>query len=174
LPKNNSRTEGLFTMHDGDLSDPDSRLPPSRAGEIARGTLRLLAGLGYYGVTEMTLANNRRADIAAVGSGGEITMVEIKSSIADFRSDSKWPEYMPFCDRFYFAVMADFPQELIPETAGLIVADAFGGAVIREAVEAKLGGARRKAMTLRLARLAACRLQMGQDAGWTAAQVSHT
>ena len=161
-------------MHDGDLILPDPGQPGTRAAAIARGTLRLLAGLGYYGVTEMTLANNRRADIAAVGGGGEIAVVEIKSSVADFRSDSKWQEYMPFCDRFYFAVMADFPQELIPESAGLIVADAFGGAVIREAPVDKLAGARRKAVTLRFARLAACRLQMGNDAGWTDRQVSLT
>tara|TARA_R110002051_G_scaffold111755_3_gene184383 strand:- start:4502 stop:5023 length:522 start_codon:yes stop_codon:yes gene_type:complete len=165
---------GWRAMYDGDLSELDARLPPSRAGEIARGTLRLLSGLGYFGVTEMNLANNRRADIAAVGPTGEIAMVEIKSSVADFRADSKWPDYMPFCDRFYFAVMADFPQDLIPLETGLIVADAFGGAVIREAVPDKLAGARRKAVTLRLARLAAARLQAGQDAGWTAAQVSHT
>lgn len=161
-------------MHDGDLILPDPGQPSTRAGAIARGTLRLLAGLGYYGVTEMTLANNRRADIAAVGGGGEIAVVEIKSSVADFRSDSKWQEYMPFCDRFYFAVMADFPQDLIPDTVGLIVADAFGGAVIREAPVDKLAGARRKAVTLRFARLAACRLQMVHDAGWTDRQVSLT
>ncbi|MEQ9436662.1 MmcB family DNA repair protein [Hyphomonas sp.] len=161
-------------MQDASLSQLDASLPPSRAGEIARGTLRLLAGLGYCGVTEMTLANNRRADIAAVSPAGEIAMVEIKSSVSDFRSDSKWRDYMPFCDRFYFAVMADFPQDLIPVETGLIVADAFGGAVIREAVADKLSGARRKAVTLRLARLAAARLQAGQDAGWTAARVSHT
>jgi len=161
-------------MQDASLSQLDASLPPGRAGEIARGTLRLLAGLGYCGVLEMTLANNRRADIAAVGPAGEIAMVEIKSSVADFRSDCKWRDYMPFCDRFYFAVMADFPQDLIPPETGLIVADAFGGAVIREAVADKLSGAQRKAVTLRLARLAAARLQAGQDAGWTAARVSHT
>lgn len=161
-------------MHEAGLSGLGTGLPPTRAGEIARGTLRLLVGLGYYGVMEMLLANKRRADIAAVGRTGEIAIVEIKSSVADFRSDTKWRDYMPFCDRFYFAVMADFPQDLIPLEAGLIVADAFGAAVIREAVPDKLSGARRKALTLRLARLAAARLQASQDAGWTAALVSHT
>ncbi|MEH6411844.1 MAG: MmcB family DNA repair protein, partial [Hyphomonas sp.] len=91
-------------MQDASLSQLDASLPPGQAGEIARGTLRLLAGLGYCGVLELTLANNRRADIAAVGPAGEIAMVEIKSSVADFRSDAKWQDYMPFCDRFYFAV----------------------------------------------------------------------
>ncbi len=146
-----------------------SDIPSTRAGEIARGTLRLLAGHGFCGVTELTLANNRRADIAAIGPAGEIWMVEIKSSVADFRSDSKWPDYMPFCDRLFFAVGSDFPQELIPDETGLIVADAFGGAVIRDAPEDRLAGARRKAVTLRIARLAAMRLTIAADAGWTAA-----
>lgn len=161
-------------MPDGQNLERETVLPASRAGEIARGTLRLLAGHGYYGVTEMTLANNRRADIAALSQAGEIAIVEIKSSVADFRSDAKWQDYMPFCDRFYFAVMADFPQALIPEDVGLIVADGFGGAVIREAPVAKLAGARRKAVTLKFARLAACRLQMVNDTGWTDRQVSLT
>ena len=129
-----------------------------RAAEIARGVLRLMHDYGFAGVTEMTLANGRRADIAALGPGGEISIVEIKSSVADFRSDQKWPEYRPFCDRFYFAVNHDFPQDLIPDEAGLIIADAFGGAILREPEYEKLAAARRKAVTLRFARLAATRL----------------
>jgi hypothetical protein len=128
------------------------------AQQIARGVLRLLTDHGYAGVTEMTLANGRRADVAAIGPTGEITIVEIKSSVADFRSDQKWPEYRPFCDRFYFAVKEDFPQDLIPEETGLIIADAFGGAILREPECEKLVAARRKAVTLRFARLAATRL----------------
>lgn len=142
-------------------------LPLRRAAEICRGTLRLMAELGYYGVTEMTLANSRRADIAAIGPAGDIWMIEIKSSIQDFRSDSKWPEYMDYCDRLSFAVAADFPQELIPRETGLIVADAFYGAVVREAPETRLVPARRKAVTLRFARLAAARLTSVHDTGWT-------
>lgn len=151
-----------------DLSPEDAL--PRRAAEICRGTLRLMAQLGYYGVTEMTLANNRRADIAAIGPSGDIWMIEIKSSIQDFRSDSKWPEYMDYCDRLSFAVAADFPQELIPPQAGLIVADAFYGGVVREAPETRLAPARRKAMTLRFARLAAARLTSLCDTGWTAGE----
>ena len=141
--------------------------PIRRAAEICRGTLRLMGHLGYFGVTEMTLANNRRADIAALGPGGDVWMIEIKSSVQDFRSDSKWREYMDYCDRLTFAVAADFPQELIPPEAGLIVADAFYGAVIREAPETRLAPARRKAVTLRFARLAAARLTSVHDTGWT-------
>ena len=148
------------------LPVPEEALP-RRAAEICRGTLRLLGHLGYYGLTEMSLANNRRADIAAMGPGGDIWMIEIKSSIADFKSDNKWREYMDYCDRLTFAVGSDFPQELIPAEAGLIVADAFYGAVIREAPETRLAPARRKAVTLRFARLAAARLTALTDAGWT-------
>ena len=152
-------------MSDLNTIDPSM----TRAAEIVRGTQRLLAGLGFFGVTELSLANNRRADIAALGPSGEVWMVEVKSSIADFRSDSKWPEYMPYCDQLYFAVASDFPQELIPDETGLIVADAFGGAIIRESPEDKLPAARRQAMPLRLARLASMRLTQTTDSGWTAA-----
>ncbi len=149
------------------MNPAPEELLPRRAAEICRGTLRLMADLGFYGVTEMPLANNRRADIAAIGPGGEIWMIEIKSSIQDFKSDHKWREYMDFCDRLSFAVADDFPQALIPDEAGLIVADAFYGAVIRNAPEARLVPARRKAVSLRFARLAAARLTRVGDTGWT-------
>ncbi|MEO1552388.1 MAG: MmcB family DNA repair protein [Pseudomonadota bacterium] len=136
---------------------PEESLDPG-AVEIARGVLRLMHDYGFAGVTEMTLANGRRADIAAIGPSGDISIVEIKSSVADFRSDQKWPEYRPFCDRFYFAVGQSFPQDLIPTDTGLIIADAYGGAVLREPTYEKLAAARRKAVTLRFARLAAARL----------------
>lgn len=127
------------------------------ASDICRGVLRLFADMNFAGVTEMTLANGRRADVAAIGPKGEITIVEIKSSVADYRSDGKWPDYRPYCDRFYFAVSHGFPKDLIPDDAGLIVADGFGGAVLREPEVTPLAGARRKAVTLRFARLAASR-----------------
>ena len=133
------------------------------AGDICRGVLRLFADMSLAGVTEMTLANGRRADIAAVGTKGEITIVEVKSSVADFRADGKWPDYRPFCDRFYFAVSHGFPKELIPDEAGLIVADGFGGAILREPETTPLSPARRKAVTLRFARLAANRLNFGTE-----------
>jgi len=144
-------------MQNASLDFPNDPLSPD-AQAIARGVLRLFGNLGMTGLTEMTLANSRRADIAAICSKGRVTIVEIKSSVADFRSDAKWPEYQPFCDQFYFAVGHDFPKDLIPEEAGLIVADGFGGAVLREAPDTPLAAARRKAVTLRFARLAAARL----------------
>lgn len=132
--------------------------PVTGAAAIARGTLRLLLDLGYSPATEVTLANGRRADILAVGRSGELVIVEVKSSIPDFQNDRKWPEYLPFCDRFFFAVDTAFPSGLIPESCGLVVADGYGAAILREAVPAPLAAARRKAVTLRLARIAAERL----------------
>lgn len=128
------------------------------AAMLARGVTRVFKGLNFVSLTEFTLANHRRADVCALGPKGKITIVEIKSSVADFRSDSKWTEYEPFCDKFYFAVGHSFPKELIPESVGLIVADAFGGAILREPEEHKLVPARRKALTLRFARKATYRL----------------
>lgn len=150
-----SMNEGLNI--DADLSALMA-IGAQRAQGIARGVLRLFASYDAPGLQEVPLANGRRADIMALNPQGEVVIAEIKSSIADFRSDNKWPEYEPFCDRFYFAVASDFPQDLIPETVGLIVADPYGGAILRESGVHKLSAARRKAVMLRFARLAAARL----------------
>ena len=82
-------------------------------------------------VSEVTLANGRRADVAAIGPNGEIWIVEIKSSLVDFQTDQKWPEYRDFCDRFFFAVGPQFPQQVLPAEAGLIIADRYGGEIAR-------------------------------------------
>ncbi|WP_417517039.1 MmcB family DNA repair protein [Minwuia sp.] len=126
--------------------------------EIARGVVRLLAEHDRPSITEVRLKNGRRADVMALAKDGEIWIIEVKSSIADFRSDSKWGDYLDFCDRYFFAVPLDFPKELIPEECGLIVADGFGGEFVRHAPLSKLSAARRKAVTLRFARMAASRL----------------
>jgi len=124
-----------------------------------RGVQRLLAEWGYASLSEVTLANGRRADVMAVGVKGEVIIVEVKSCLQDYASDRKWPEYAPYCDRFFFAVDCDFPHHVIPGEVGLICADGFGGAVIREAgAQAGLTAARRKAVTLSFGRLAAERL----------------
>ena len=112
---------------------------------------------------ELSLANGRRADLLALGKKGEIWIVEIKSSPADYLSDSKWRDYMDFCDRFYFAIPPDMDPALIDNQAGLIIADAWGAEIVREANEEKLASARRKAVTLLLARAAAMRLQSAAD-----------
>jgi hypothetical protein len=130
---------------------------------IARGVCRALAQRGTATLTEFSLTSGRRADVMGLGRGGELLIVEIKSSIADFRSDRKWPEYRQFCDRLYFAVAAGFPLPLIPEECGLIMADPFSAAVLREAPAQPLSAARRRAVTLRFARVAASRLQRLAD-----------
>jgi len=114
-------------------------------------------------VAEVSLANGRRADLVAVTSGGEIWIVEIKSCLEDFRADRKWPEYRAFCDRLYFAVAPAFPRHILPADTGLIVADRYGGEVVRGAPGHRLAGARRKALTLRLVHTAAMRLQEVSD-----------
>lgn len=124
---------------------------------VCRGVIRLLGDMNYAAVTEMTLANGRRADVVGLGPRGEIAIIEVKSGVDDFRVDLKWPEYQPFCDAFYFAVGPGFPQDLLPEQPGLIVADGHGGAIVRPAPSEPLVAARRKALTLVFARLAANR-----------------
>jgi hypothetical protein len=138
-------------------------LPSPAAFDICRGAARLLAAHGLASLAEVTLANGRRADLAGLSGSGEIWIVEVKSSLEDFRSDLKWPEYREFCDRLYFAVAPHFPREVLPADTGLIVADRYGGEIVRPAPEHRLAGARRKAMTLRLARIAAMRLQAAID-----------
>jgi hypothetical protein len=130
---------------------------------VARGTQRLLQSLGHACVTELPLASGRRADIVALRPDGEIWIVEIKSSVADFRVDQKWPDYRLHCDRLFFATAAHVPLDIFPEDAGLILADGYGAALVREAPEHRLHGSTRKSMTLSFARAAALRLQAYAD-----------
>src|SRR5262245_41133271 len=136
---------------------------PQAAFEICRGVARLLRAHGLAVVAELSLANGRRADLAGVTASGEIWIVEVKSCPADLRSDQKWPEYREFCDRFFFAVGPNFPREVLPSGTGQIVADRYGGEIVATAPDHKLAPARRKAMTMRMLRTAAFRLQAALD-----------
>jgi len=136
---------------------------PLGAALLARGICRALDHLGYASLLEFPLANGRRADVLALGRNGDLIIVEIKSSVADFRSDRKWSFYREFADRLYFAVPKGFPTPLIPEECGLMVADPFGAAVLREGSSMPLSAARRRAMTLRFALSAAARLRRTLD-----------
>ena len=131
--------------------------------DIARGTSRYLRALRCAVIAEIPLADGRRADLMALDERGCITIVEVKSCLNDFRTDQKWEDYRQWCDRFYFAVDCDFPQEHIPEECGLIVADRFDAEALREPPEHRLDAARRKAVTLRFARCAALRLHGCED-----------
>ena len=135
---------------------------------LARGVCRALAQLGYASLVEFPLATGRRADVLALGKTGDLIIIEIKSSVADFRADRKWTSYREFADRLYFAVPNQFPALLIPEECGLIVADSFGAAVLRDGVASPLVAARRRALTLRFALAAANRLRryLDPDAGF--------
>lgn len=145
-----------------DLSD-SSLGGPSAALLLARGICRALDQRGYASLAEFPLANGQRADILALGKSGDLVIVEIKSSVADFRADRKWAGYREFADRLYFAVPNEFPAILIPEECGLMVADAFGAALLRDGITTALPPARRRAMTLRFARTAATRLRRQLD-----------
>jgi len=129
----------------------DGRQSPI-AASVQRGVCRLLAQMGYAPVTELTLATGRRVDILALGPKNEIAVIEIKSSLADYRTDAKWEEYLDFCDRFYFAVPPEFPREIIPE------ADRYGAEILREGPVTPLPAARRKKLTLHAARISARRV----------------
>ena len=132
---------------------------------LARGVCRALAARGYGVVTEMPLADGRRADVLAVDERGGVAIVEVKASRADYRADAKWDAYRAFCDRFFFAVPPDFPTDILPDgdTCGILLADGYDAHVLREPPEHKLAGARRRAVLLRFARLAAKRLHRLSD-----------
>jgi len=137
--------------------------------DVGRGVARLLLAHRIVSVGELTLPDGHRADIVGLSGDGTITIVEIKSSVADFRTDQKWPAYLEYCDALYFAVDANFPAEILPAEAGLILADRFGGAFVRPAPDKpRLVAARRKVMTLRFAEVAAGRLIMLTDPDATA------
>lgn len=140
----------------------DGRQSP-RALTVLKGLGRYFASHDFVHMTELSLASGRRADFVALGPKGDIVIVEVKSSVNDFRSDNKWHEYLEFCDRFYFATLNDVPKDIFPATQGLIVADDFGAELLRDAEIDKLTPATRKAITLRLARAAASRFAILQD-----------
>ncbi len=148
-------------------SPPDLLTAP----DVARGVSRLLWRGAIAPLTEVPLGNGRRADVAGLGPDGRITIVEIKVSLADLRGDAKWRDYLDFCDRFFWAVPAGFPQgdfaaeAFLPERAGLLVADRWDAVEVRAAAWVPLSGARRKAETLRFARRAAQRLLWLGDPG---------
>ena len=136
---------------------PDGRQSET-ALAVARGTGRLLRSLGFACISELALPSGRRADLAALNERGEIWIVEIKSSVEDLRADHKWEDYRAHCDRLFFAFTQDMPCELFPKDTGLIVADAYGAHLHREAPEHRLPAPTRKLMTVRFAIAAAQRI----------------
>jgi hypothetical protein len=136
---------------------PDGRQSET-ALAVQRGTGRLLRNYGFAVLAEYTLASGRRADLIGLKQDGTVWIVEIKSSREDFVVDQKWPEYRDYCDQLFFAIPAELDQSLMPDDAGLIVADQYGAEILREAPLHGLAAARRKALTLSFARHAAQKL----------------
>lgn len=148
-----------------DLIAPVDGRQSERALAIQRGTARLLRKYGFVCLPELTLKSGRRADLFAINDKGEIWIVEIKSSKADFRADTKWPDYWDYCDKLYFATNQETPEEIFPEEAGLIIADSHGAEIIRDVPVQRLAAARRKSVTLLFGRTAAARLHTIHDPG---------
>src|SRR5580700_5355200 len=144
------------------LAAQDGRQPDT-AVLVARGTRRLLRRLNFSTVTELPLLSGRRADIVALAMDATIFIVEIKSSVADFRADAKWRDYRAHCDRLFFAIPESVPIEIMPEDAGPIQADAYGAEILRRAPEHRIAAATRRAVLMRFAHAAAHRLHRLSD-----------
>jgi hypothetical protein len=141
---------------------------PPVAAEVARGVTRLFCRQDLFAICEVPLPNGRRADMMAIDAKGSLTIVEIKVARADLVGDCKWTDYLEYCDRFFWAVPPELAaicdgERFLPGEAGLIVADRYDAALIREAVARPLAPARRKAELLRFARRAARRLSAQID-----------
>ncbi|MET0599123.1 MAG: MmcB family DNA repair protein [Mesorhizobium sp.] len=136
-----------------------------RAMVIRRGVQRLLSAMGAHVLPELSLSTGRRADLVALTRSGDIWIIEIKSSVEDFRVDRKWPEYRLHSDRFFFATHPEVPAEIFPQECGFILSDGWGAEVLREAPEHRLLPATRKALMLRIARAGAARLLAAELAG---------
>ena len=124
--------------------------------------MRQFADMGQACLAELPLGNGRRVDVMALDRAGLLTVVEVKTTAADYRSDGKWREYLPYCDAFYFAVPQDFDRTMLPDGVGVMVADDWGAAILTASPEFRLAPARRKALTLRFARAAARRLMRAE------------
>jgi len=148
---------------DADQADSKVAADERLAAALARGVSRTLRAHGGETLTEFTLRTGRRVDVIGVDDDGRVTIVEIKTSVADFRSDEKWPEYLEFCDYFYFAVPEDFPRDLLPDECGVMVADAYDALILVPSEARPVNGSRRRALILRFARAAAQRLNAYTD-----------
>ena len=140
-------------------------VPAQRTDAICRAVMRFCLLRGWSPLPEVPLPNGRRADVLALRPDGGFAVVEVKSGARDFLSDNKWQEYREYCDEFFFAVDLDFPQELLPEDTGLLVAAEGEAALLRPAPAHALAPARRRALLLRYAMLGAQRLAMLSDPG---------
>ena len=150
----------IVSLH-GDNPLKDGR-QSARAMQIRRGMQRQLIEMRHVTLPELALRSGRRADLVTLSVKGEIWIIEIKSSIEDFRVDRKWPDYRAYCDRLFFATHPEVPLDIFPDDCGLLLSDGYGAHLLREAPEHKLPPATRKAVTLDFSRSAAQRLMMAE------------
>lgn len=140
-------------------SDAQTEILPAKPGQrLQRGIARMLTGLGHAALCEFVPVGGLRVDVISISPKGEIWVVECKSCRADFTGDRKWQGYLEFCDRFFWAVDTDFPDELLPQGSGLIRADSWGAELLRMAPESRLAAARRSRLLRDIARVSAGRL----------------
>ena len=132
---------------------------------VTRGVCRMLADSGYGTLQEFRLTSGRRVDVMGINDDGEFVIIEVKVSVEDFCGDRKWREYLPYCDRFYFAVPEGFPGRVVPGDCGLIVADGYGGSIRRAATTIAVNGNRKRRQIVRFALAASARLQRLADPG---------
>ncbi|MFK7764488.1 MAG: MmcB family DNA repair protein [Roseobacter sp.] len=130
---------------------------------IARGVARLLNSHGFASIEEFVPTRGLRVDVLGLSDKSEVWIVECKSSRADFQTDKKWQGYLEYCDRYFWAVDTDFPVEVLPDHHGLMIADAYGGEIVRMGAEDRLPAARRKSLVQKFATTAARRLQVLRD-----------
>lgn len=133
---------------------------------LARGVARHLRGHDFVSVVELVPAPGLRVDVMALGPKGEVWIIECKSSVADYRADAKWQGYLPWCDRFFWAVGPDFPTDLLPQGSGLMIADSYDAEIVAMGDATPLAPARRRVMIQTFARHAAVRAQAARDPGF--------
>ena len=153
-------------------NDPAEAVPQQLDGgtaAVTRGICRLFARNDIWVMAEMALRNGRRADLMGVDPKGRIVIVEIKIARSDLLGDSKWPDYLEFCDRFYWGLAADLDRTCLegpafrPDCCGIIVADAYDAEIVRPAPSHPLAASRRRVEVERLARAAMRRHLVGLD-----------
>ena len=130
---------------------------------IARGVMRHFAQIGLSSLSEFSPARGLRVDIITLGMSDEIWIVECKSGQSDFKSDKKWQNYLDWCDRYFWAVDANFPIGILPSDTGVIIADAYDASILRDSPLNKLSAARRKKIMNSVARSACNRLMLHTD-----------
>lgn len=162
-PRRAINTQATGAARRPPIADPVSADGGVAAEDLCRGITRLLGELGYRTLTEMRLSSGRRVDVIGLDGRGRFAVVEVKSSRADFAADQKWPDYLPFCDLFYFGVARAFPIEILPPEPGIIIADRYDATIARPAETAPMTAARRSRQTLQFAHTAAARLNRLRD-----------